>query len=101
LKKPRLILGTKTDLEESSGRLEELREIYPREKVRGISVFSGQGLAELAGDLAGLADAAGDAGAEAVAAGLAGEDDAGETETEAGELAAETAALAVPGEPDR
>jgi GTP-binding protein len=58
LKKPRLILGTKTDLEESSGRLEKLREKYPGEKVRGISVFSGQGLAELAGDLAALADAA-------------------------------------------
>ncbi|MDR0999068.1 MAG: GTPase ObgE [Treponema sp.] len=68
LEKPRLILGTKTDLEESSGRLEELGKKYPGEKIRGISVFSGQGLAELAGDLAKLADvsaAAGDAVPEA------------------------------------
>jgi GTP-binding protein len=112
VKKPRLILGTKTDLEESCGRLEELREKYPQEKVRGISVFSGQGLAELAGDLARLADAAaGDAGfgdaapedtaGEASATGFAGEEAAEDTETEAAELAAEAAALAVQGEGDR
>jgi GTP-binding protein len=58
VKKPRLILGTKTDLEESSGRLEELEAKYPGERVRGISVFSGEGLVELAGDLAKLAEAA-------------------------------------------
>jgi GTP-binding protein len=96
LGKPRLILGTKTDLEESSGRLEELREKYPGEKVRGISVFSGHGLAELAGDLAELAAAAEDAApdgaaGEAFAPGLAGEEGAGETEAEAAELAAEAA----------
>jgi GTP-binding protein len=58
VEKPRLLLGTKTDLEESSGRLEELRAKYPGEGVRGISVFSGEGLAELAGDLLKLAEAA-------------------------------------------
>jgi GTP-binding protein len=110
VEKPRLILGTKTDLEESAGRLEELKRKYPGEKFRGISVFSGEGLADLRGDLAKLADAAedavleaapGDAAAEAVVPGFAGEEDAEETETEAAELAAESAAPAVPGERDR
>jgi GTP-binding protein len=58
LRKPRIILGTKTDLEESSGRLAELSAKYPEEKVRGISVFSGDGITGLGWDLAQLADAA-------------------------------------------
>jgi GTP-binding protein len=56
--KPRLILGTKLDLEESAGRLDALAARYPGETVRGISVFSGEGLGELAGELIRLADAA-------------------------------------------
>jgi GTP-binding protein len=74
LRKPRLILGTKTDLEESSGRLEALRERHPGENIRGISVFSGEGLAELAGDLVRLADAAsGDAVSQGAAQAVRGE----------------------------
>jgi len=42
--KPRLILGTKLDLEGTSDRLEELRARYPDEQVIGVSVFSGEGL---------------------------------------------------------
>ncbi|MDR1098872.1 MAG: GTPase ObgE [Treponema sp.] len=55
VKKQRIILGTKTDLEASAGRVEELRARYPDEQIRGISVFSGEGLAELAPELARLA----------------------------------------------
>ena len=55
LAKRRLLLGTKTDLPESSGRLACLAEKYPAERVRGISVFSGEGLPELADDLLRLA----------------------------------------------
>jgi GTP-binding protein len=46
--KKRIIVGTKTDLEDAAGRLEELREKYPQERVFGISVFSGDGIGELA-----------------------------------------------------
>jgi GTP-binding protein len=55
LSKPRLILGTKLDLEGTGGRLAALASRYPEEKIRGISVFSGQGLEELAGELFRLA----------------------------------------------
>jgi GTP-binding protein len=55
VKKQRIILGTKTDLEAAAGRLEQLTAKYPRERIRGISVFSGQGLAELVPELAELA----------------------------------------------
>jgi GTP-binding protein len=58
LKKRRIILGTKTDLEAAAGRLEDLKAQYPREEIRGISVFSGEGLAELVPALAELAGAA-------------------------------------------
>jgi GTP-binding protein len=51
IQKKRLVLGTKTDLEASAGRIEELAAKYPEEQVRGISVFSGDGLPELAKDL--------------------------------------------------
>jgi GTP-binding protein len=61
IKKKRLLVGTKTDLPESGGRLAELASEYPAEQVRGISVFSGEGIKELAGDfirLTGEAEAA-------------------------------------------
>jgi len=45
--KKRLLIGTKTDLPETTGRLEELAEKYPSEEVMGISVFSGDGIKEL------------------------------------------------------
>ncbi|MDR0555272.1 MAG: GTPase ObgE [Treponema sp.] len=57
LGKPRLIVGTKLDLEETAGRLAALRKKYPDETIFGISVFSGEGLAELAGAITRLADA--------------------------------------------
>ena len=47
VKKKRLLIGTKTDLEESSGRLAELAAQYPAEEVIGISVFSGDGISNL------------------------------------------------------
>jgi GTP-binding protein len=53
--KQRLLVGTKTDLPESSGRLACLAALYPAERVRGISVFSGEGLPELADELLRLA----------------------------------------------
>ncbi|MDR1443526.1 MAG: GTPase ObgE [Treponema sp.] len=56
-RKPRLILGTKLDLEGTAGRLEELAARYPEEKVLGLSVFSGEGLGGLAGELLRLVDA--------------------------------------------
>jgi GTP-binding protein len=56
-RKPRLVLGTKLDLEGTAGRLEELRARYPEEKVLGLSVFSGEGLGGLAGELLRLVDA--------------------------------------------
>jgi GTP-binding protein len=46
--KKRIVVGTKTDLEGTSERLEELRKKYPREQLFGISVFSGDGIGELA-----------------------------------------------------
>jgi GTP-binding protein len=47
IKKKRLLVGTKTDLDETKERLEELSIKYPAEEVFGISVFSGEGLKEL------------------------------------------------------
>ena len=47
VKKKRLIVGTKTDIEETGARLEELVKKYPQEKVMGISVISGEGIKEL------------------------------------------------------
>jgi GTP-binding protein len=46
--KQRLLVGTKTDLEGTRSRLEELKIKYPRESVLGISVFSGEGIPDLA-----------------------------------------------------
>jgi len=48
VQKRRLLVGTKTDLGETEGRLAELAARYPDEKVTGISVFSGEGIKELA-----------------------------------------------------
>ena len=45
--KKRLIVGTKTDLLETTDRLAELAAKYPEEEVIGISVFSGEGIKEL------------------------------------------------------
>ena len=50
--KQRILLGTKTDLPESTGRLSELKAKYPDEKVWGISVFSGDGIEDLVKEMA-------------------------------------------------
>jgi GTP-binding protein len=63
-KKRRLLVGTKTDLPESGGRLAELAAKYPGERVRGISVFSGEGVKELAGELLRLTGGAEESGRE-------------------------------------
>ncbi|MFA6504571.1 MAG: GTPase ObgE [Treponemataceae bacterium] len=55
--KSRVIVGTKMDIEGTEGRLEELRSLYPSEKVLGISVFSGLGLDELTRAFADLVNA--------------------------------------------
>jgi len=47
-KKKRLLVGTKTDLEGTGERLAELSAKYPDEETIGISVFSGDGIEELA-----------------------------------------------------
>jgi GTP-binding protein len=47
--KRRIILGTKTDLEGAAERIEALKDKYPGETVLGVSVFSGEGIAELGG----------------------------------------------------
>jgi GTP-binding protein len=47
-KKKRIIAGTKMDLEGTSARLSELAAKYHEEEVMGISVFSGEGINELA-----------------------------------------------------
>jgi len=56
VQKKRLLVGTKTDLPETDGRLAELAEKYPNEKIFGISVFSGEGIKELAMEFLRLAD---------------------------------------------
>jgi GTP-binding protein len=57
--KKQLLVGTKLDLEGTGERLEELRRGYPKEQVTGISVYSGEGLPELASLFAGLVEEAG------------------------------------------
>jgi GTP-binding protein len=57
VQKRRIILGTKTDLEAAEGRLAELKARHPGERIWGVSVFSGDGLAELVPALAELAGA--------------------------------------------
>ena len=46
--KQRIIVGTKLDLENTLERLDELKGRYSKEQVLGISVFSGEGIEELA-----------------------------------------------------
>jgi len=58
IKKKRLIVGTKTDLPETEDRLKLLAEKYPAEKVQGISVFSGDGISDLAKDFIALTEEA-------------------------------------------
>jgi len=57
LKKRRLLLGTKLDLDGTAEGLQKLREKYPGETVLGVSVFSGEGLEDLAHALGRLAEA--------------------------------------------
>ncbi|MFH2114129.1 MAG: GTPase ObgE [Spirochaetota bacterium] len=45
--KPRVVLGTKTDLPETEGRLAGLTATLPSERVFGMSVFSGDGLEQV------------------------------------------------------
>jgi GTP-binding protein len=71
-RKKRLLVGTKTDLPETDGRLAELADKYPNENVRGISVFSGEGIKELAHEFLRLADSK-DAGNATVNAADSGE----------------------------
>jgi GTP-binding protein len=56
--KPRIILGTKTDAEEGAERLAKLAAAYPGERVRGVSVFSGDGIDGLAGEFLALTEKA-------------------------------------------
>jgi GTP-binding protein len=58
--KRRLLVGTKTDLPEAEGHLAALREKYAGEPVLGVSVFSGEGLGELAAAIGGLVNRAGE-----------------------------------------
>ncbi|MDR2534806.1 MAG: GTPase ObgE [Treponema sp.] len=48
IQKPRFLIGTKLDLEGTAEHLENLKTKYSEEIVLGISVFSGQGIPELA-----------------------------------------------------
>ncbi|MDR0456946.1 MAG: GTPase ObgE [Treponema sp.] len=60
VQKKRLLVGTKTDLPETGERLAELTAKYSGEKVRSISVFSGEGIKELAEDLLRLTETTGE-----------------------------------------
>ena len=55
VEKRRVLLGTKTDLPQTADRLAELAAKYPDETVRGISVFSGDGIEGLTRDFLRLA----------------------------------------------
>jgi GTP-binding protein len=61
VQKPRILLGSKTDLADTGDRLKELIARYPGEKIRGISVFIGDGITELGWDLLELAVAGSEA----------------------------------------
>jgi GTP-binding protein len=56
VQKRRIVCGSKLDLEGAGAALEKLKAAYPGEKVLGISVFSGAGLKELAGEISALVD---------------------------------------------
>ncbi|MCL2557195.1 MAG: GTPase ObgE [Treponema sp.] len=72
-RKRRIVLGTKTDLPETEGRLALLGERLSGESVFGLSVFSGDGVERLAQDFLRLAEE-GDAGAPDLE--IEGEDEA-------------------------
>jgi GTP-binding protein len=74
MKKRRILIGTKLDLPGAPDRFAELRARYPAEEIRGISVFSGEGVPELAGALARLAQTIPEDAEEPGAAGLSGPD---------------------------
>lgn len=46
--KPRVVIGTKLDLPETEGRLDQLTASLPQERVFGLSVWSGEGLDAIA-----------------------------------------------------
>jgi GTP-binding protein len=56
VQKRRIICGSKLDLEGAGAALETLKAACPDEKVLGISVFSGEGLTELASEINALVD---------------------------------------------
>jgi GTP-binding protein len=58
VEKPRVLVGTKLDLEGTGERLETLAAKYTDEQVLGISVFSGQGLGALSSHIAGMVNRA-------------------------------------------
>ncbi|MDR2095028.1 MAG: GTPase ObgE [Treponema sp.] len=64
VQKKRLIAGSKLDLEGTADRLEELKRNFPDEEILGVSVFSGQGIQELARRIARLARESGSGKAE-------------------------------------
>jgi GTP-binding protein len=47
-KKRRILIGAKTDTEDALDRLQQLSDKYTGEQVRGVSVYSGNGVSELA-----------------------------------------------------
>jgi GTP-binding protein len=55
LKKKRLLIGSKLDLEGARARFDALCAQYPDEKIAAVSVFSGEGIAELGAQFARLA----------------------------------------------
>ncbi|MCL1812373.1 MAG: GTPase ObgE [Treponema sp.] len=60
--KRRILCGSKCDLEGTGEALKALAAKYPAEKIVGISVFSGLGLKELAGEIGDLVNNTGDSG---------------------------------------
>ncbi|MDR3342611.1 MAG: GTPase ObgE [Treponema sp.] len=54
VQKPRILIGTKLDINDTAERLAALKTRYPGERVLGVSVFSGEGIPELAAVLGGL-----------------------------------------------
>ncbi|GHV04502.1 GTPase Obg [Spirochaetia bacterium] len=96
LEKPRLLLGSKTDLENIEDRLKKLAAKYPGEKIRGISVFTGDGITELGWDLLELAASVPELEADASAsAGSEAETDAADMEAEIEEIEFDEADAAV------